>query len=306
MRNLIVVLFVCLLWSCNDSELEYSRDKNSDVNIYLVKEGQLEIYSSEIDLKSLELEGTPWVKDSDIEFYDWSAHSFFLKDEIEKGEYSGRHFVVTSGKKRLFAGIFFPMHMSSFPALPSISPEDGFFSPKDVIRFGHFGYHRPGELNDNQDFKAELISSGILREGIQVEITGLKRVNSTTLKYTYQVKNIESGNIYILDPQKMGTSRFHYFTNGVSLIKDEHYYWAKDVESTASENIILSWYTKLKPGQAITRTIQLGGYHSLPTGKVNVTFSFPGANLKNKGEWKKSDGRIWVGNFITEQELNIQ
>ena len=306
MRNFIIILVIGVLWSCNDDESESYRKENSDFNIYLVKEGQLEIHSSEIDLNSLVLEHIPWIKDSDIEFYDWSAHSFFLNDEIEKGKHSGKHFVVTSGQKRLFAGIFFPMHMSSFPSLPSISPEDGFFGPKDVIRFGHFGFHRPGGLNENMEFKAELISSGILREGIQVKITGLKRVNSSTLKYTYKVTNKESGNIYIIDPNKMGTERFHYFTNGVSLIKDDNYYWAKDFESTQTDNIKTSWYHKLRPGQSITRSIELGGYNSLPTGKVNITFSFPGANLKDKGEWKKSDGRIWVGNFVTEQEINIQ
>ena len=113
MRNFIIILVIGVLWSCNDDESESYRKENSDFNIYLVKECQLEIHSSEIDLNSLVLEHIPWIKDSDIEFYDWSAHSFFLNDEIEKVKHSGKHFVVTSGQKRLFAGIFFPMHMSS-------------------------------------------------------------------------------------------------------------------------------------------------------------------------------------------------
>jgi hypothetical protein len=261
MKNLLFLLLIFILNSCSQDDISYN-DRNSEINIYLVKEGQLEIRDSEIDLYSLELEDTPWLKSSDIEFYDWSAHAFYLKDEIEKGQHSGRHFVVTSGQKRLFAGIFFPMYMSSFPTLPSISPEDGFFTPKDVLQFGHFGFHQPGNLNGNMEFKGELISSGILREGIDVEITGLKRENSTTLKYTYKVTNKESGNIYILDPQEMGTPRFHYYSNGISFSKDDNYYWARDFESTASDHIKTSWYYKLKPGHSIMRTIELGGYNS--------------------------------------------
>lgn len=305
MKNLVLVLLIGLFWSCAEGEYENYRNEDSDVNIYLVKEGQLEINSSEFDLNLLELESTPWIKDADIEFYDWSAHSFYLRKETEKRGYSGRHFVVTSGQKRFFAGIFFPMEMSSFPALASISPEDGFFSPGDVVRFGRFGYFRPGNLNENKEFKAELISSGILREGIDVEIIALKRENSSTLKYTYRVTNIETENIYILDPDKMGTSRFHYYTNGVGLNKDDNYYWARDFESTPSDIIENSWYHKLLPGSSITRTVELNGYNSLPTGKVKATFRFSGADIKRSGEWKKADGRIWLGDFVTEKELNL-
>ena len=306
MKPLIYFLLALLLSSCINGNVDYYRNADSDINIYIVKEGQLEIHQSDINLDLLELEWKPWIKDSEIEFYDWSAHAFYLNKEVNKGQHSGKHFVVTSGEKRLFAGVFFPMFMSSFPSLPSISPEDSFFSPKDVVRFGNFGTFRPGKLDENIEFKAELLSAGILREGINVEITGLKKVNSTTLKYTYVVKNQELGNIYILDSNKMGAKRFHYYTNGVSLSKDESYYWPSNFQYTASEKIELDWYYKLGPGRSITRTVEIDGFSSLPSGKVKATFSFPGANLKETKEWKKSDGRIWLGDFLTEKELTLR
>lgn len=306
MKIPVFIFLIALFISCDQDEIEHFRNSNSNINIYIVKEGQLEFQESEINLNALELENTPWIKNSDIEFYDWSAQSFYLNKEAEKGKYSGRHFVVTSGEKRLFAGVFFPMFMSSFPSLPSISPEDGFFSPKDVIRFGHFGTIRPGQLDENQEFKSELISAGKLREGIKVELTNLKRQSSATLIYTFKVTNLEADVIYILDPQKMGSPRFHYYTNGVSLIKDDSYYWPQDFETIPSDNIKQNWYYRLTPGKSITRTVEITGYSALPSGKVKATFHFPGANLKNSGEWKKPDGRIWLGDFICEQELTLR
>ena len=36
-----------------------------------------------------------------------------------------------------------------------------------------------------------------------------------------------------------------------------------------------------------------------------ATFPFSGADIKGSGEWKKEDGRIWLGNFVAEDELNL-
>jgi len=44
---------------------------------------------------------------------------------------------------------------------------------------------------------------------------------------------------------------------------------------------------------------------SIPSGKVKCSFSFPGSNMKS-GEWKKSDGRVWIGDYYVEKELEIE
>ena len=300
---LSVVLF---LTSCTIGDVEFYRSPDSDINIYLVKEGQLEFHESEIELNSLQLEENPWVKDSDIGFYDWSSHSFFLNKEVEKSIHSGKHFVVTSGKKRLFIGVFWPMYMSSIPMIPAISPEDEWFSPKDVVRFGQFGITRPGELDENTELKKELKAAGIFREGIKVELTNIKKSGSTSISYTFKITNRDLENIYLLDPKKMGDARFHYYTNGVSLQKDDKYYWPSDFETKASDNIKSNWYQKLLPGNSMTRTVTIAGFNSLPSGKVKATFRFPGAHNLKAGEWKKPNGRIWLGDYIAEAELSLR
>lgn len=305
MKTFLYLFFILFFTSCL-GDIEYYRNySQSDINIYLVKEGQLTIHDSDVDLNSIELERTPWVKASEIEFYDWSSHTFYLNTEKEKEKYSGRHFVVTSGDERLFIGVFFPMYMSSIPQMPSISPEDDIFYPKDIIHFGQLGHQFTGNIEEQNEFKKALISSGLLREGIKVELIRVKKKNQNTIEYTFQVTNIDRENIYLLDPDKLGDLRFHYVTNGVWLAKDNTYYFPNQVNYTAFDKVQDSWYFKLHPGAKMTRNVELSNFPSLPSGKVKCSFSFPGSNMKS-GEWKKSDGRVWIGDYYVEKELEIE
>lgn len=299
----MVVIFVC---SCADEDFIHQRNGNSDFNIYLVKNNLYELRDTLANINLLELEAKPWVKATDIEFYDESANIFYLNKEVEKSPYSGRHFVICSGKKRLVLGVFWPMHMSSFPMFPSISPEDGFFGPKDIIQFGWYGNYNSSSLIENNEFKLELISAGLYKNGIDVQLIDLKRNNSSTLSYTFTVTNLDHENIYILDPNKMGSARFHYFTNGVYLNQGNKYFQPGNLESAPSETIHSNWYYKLLPGGSMTRTIKSDAYQNLPTGKVNASFTFPSASSTlQKGEWEKSDGRTWLGNFFTSTEIDL-
>lgn len=305
MKTIFYLFIVLTLTSCLGDIDSYRNNSQGDISIYLVKEGQLSVHDSDADLNTLKLESNPWVKSSEIELYDWSSHTFFLRTEKEKAKYSGRHFVVVSGDERIFMGVFFPLYMSSFPQMPSIIPEDGIFYPKDVIHFGQLGHQFTGNIEEQNEFKKVLISSGILHEGIKVELTRVKKKNQTTIEYTFQVTNIDKENIYVLDPDKMGASRFHYVTNGTWFSKDNTYYFPNQVSHTAFDKVQNIWYFKLHPGRKITRSVELSNFSSIPLGKVKCSFSFPGSILKS-GEWKKSDGRIWIGDYYNEKELEME
>jgi hypothetical protein len=305
MKYISFLLTILLFISCTDDSTEHRRVNNNQFKIYLVIPGDESFYREEVDLELLQLEEKPWVQSTDIEFYDWSAHTFYLNKAVEKGKLSARNFVVTSGEKRLFVGVFWPMYMSSIPMIPAVMPEDDWFNPKDVIRFNSFGWHLSEGLEDNLEFKSELIKAGLYQEGIEVDIIYLRRRNSSILEYTIKVTNLDSEKIYILDPVKMGAPRFHYYTNGVGIVQDDKYYWPQDFTTTASDGINSGWYYKLLPGKSMTRKVIQDGYQNLPTGKVKASFSFPGAYYLKEKEWKKSDGRIWIGDFRVEKELTL-
>lgn len=305
MKLFFTFLIVVFLFSCSDTDILTRRNGTGEINIYIVKEGQLQIHDKDVDLDILELEAEPWVKNSDIEFYDWSSHTFFLNKPVEKEKYSGRHFVVVSGDEPLFAGVFFPMYMSSLPQLPAITPENDYFFPRDVIQFSQFGYQFPNEQIKSDEFKKALIDAGLLSNGIKVELTQVKRKSQNSIEYTFEVSNLDTKTLYIPDPDKMGTSRFHFITNGVWFFSGNNYCYSNLSEHTPFETFSENWYFKLKPGQKMTRTVVQNGFSCVLPGKVKCSFSFPGATIKT-GDWKKTDGRVWLGNYFVEEELVIQ
>jgi hypothetical protein len=190
------------------------------------------------------------------------------------------------------------------PPFPSIIAHDYLFYPNDLIGLGGFGFN--SEINTSaelQEFRQALENAGFLREGITVEMLNLERKNTTTLKYTIRVTNNDKENIYVLDPNKMGVGRFHYFTNGVTVRKNEVSYYS-EIESIASDEIKTSWYYMLGPQKSMDRTVELNGFTNLPTGNVHFRFSFPGSKVE-KGEWKKSDGRIWLGQKYIEGDFEL-
>lgn len=300
MKPVILIILVFIITSCGDNWGIDNRYDQNKINIYLAVENDDFVSGEESDLASIGLEIIPWVKSSDIAFYDWSAHAFFLNKEVEKAKYSGRNFVVCNGNKRLFAGVFWPLYMSSYPAVPSILPDDNWFSPKDVILFNSFGWSFSDVLTDNETFKTALINADLFKEGIEVEITKLKKIDNSTLEYTFQITNNESGNIYLPDPSKLGAKHFHHYTNGVSIQQEGNYFYASGFETEAIEEMKDDWYYKLKPMESITRTMQITGYPTIPTGQVKATFRFPGAYHLETGEWMKPDGRIWIGEYRAE------
>ncbi len=305
MKSVYLIFLLLALASCSDEIARDYNGANNNFNIYLVKPDDKQMIREVVDLESLNLESEPWVKSGDIEFYDWSAHAFYLKKDVEKSKYSTRNFVVSSGRKRLFIGVFWPWYMSSIPMIPAILPEEDWRGPRDVVLFNAFGWHFPGNLDENEEFKRELIIAGLLREGIKVKIIRLRKINSSTLDYTFTVTNLETRKIYVADPDRMGAAHFHYYTNGVGLQQNDKYYWPQNFHYTEPGKFSQNWYYGLKPGESITRTIAMEGYTNLPTGKVKASFYFPGASRLGSKEWKKPDGRIWIGSFRSETEITI-
>lgn len=305
MKYIFLAITLILLFSCSESDSSFRKNGNGEISIYIVKEGQLQISDKDFDLNKLALETDPWVKNSDIELYDWSSHTFFLNKPVEKEKYSGRHFVVVADDERLFAGVFFPMYLSSLPQLPAITPEDDYMFPKDVIQFSKFGEQFPANQLNSDIFKKALADAGLLSRGLQVDLTQVTMKGQGTVDYTFEVTNLDTETLYIADPDKMGVSRFHYITNGIYFLIDNTYCSSSVSDHTSFETFSENWYYKLQPGQRITRTIEKKGFNCLTTGKFKCRFNFPGAIIKT-GEWKKPDGRVWQGSYFTEEELIVK
>lgn len=308
MNKIYFLVLILFFYSCEKNEIGIESPYEGDgtqINVCFVQDGQINHSNFDVDLESLALDEKPWIIYSEIEFYDWSSHMFYLNVDKNKTDLAGKYFVVKSDEVRLFLGYFISPASSSFSYYPSITAWDDFNYSKEIVEIGGFGGFHKDTLNSNIAFKESLANSGLLKEGIDVELISLEKESASTLKYTFKVTNLDIENIYVLDPLKMGVSRFHYYSNGVSFWKDNKGYHANDFETTVSEKIKFEWYRKLIPGKSITRSVTLDGYTLLPTGIVNASFWFPSPFRLGEGNWKKNDGRIWLGNIQAQKEMII-
>ena len=129
--------------------------------------------------------------------------------------------------------------------------------------------------------------------------------NSATVEYTFEVINLDSENISVLDPDKIESKYFHYLTNGVSFTKGNNHYSSDSQSESHSGGILKEWFETLKPGESIIRSVELTGFAELPSGLVKCRFSFPGHHPKNVS-WKNSNGRYWLGDYRITKELILE
>jgi len=140
-------------------------------------------------------------------------------------------------------------------------------------------------------------------------------VESTSgmLKYTFSITNLDTDDLYVLDPEKTGAGLFHYFTNGVYLEQDKKYYYpVRDATPYSFEAgyYEMSWMTLIPAGKQIIRTTTIEKFPHLDPGTYQATFRFPSVFKLSTSDWlvKKTDNhlvRIWAGSIAVHKSLTI-
>lgn len=109
--------------------------------------------------------------------------------------------------------------------------------------------------------------------------------------------------MYVLDPDKMGINLFHYFCIGLSFQNSNEYISSdySEVEKPEPYDLLKpEWFTKIKSGTLIDRTVFLKGYPHIPSGKYNCSFYFFTPINIDKQDRETSDGRYWLGSIYAE------
>ncbi len=265
------------------------------------------------DLNELVLREEPWLTIDEIDFYDYSTHYIYLKEDrfppfpSELPTSLLYPFVVVAGGERCYPGHFVSTVSSYAPPNPVIMMDDfaGFY-PEDIIAIeeGYFGSTAP-DLRDDKRVRQALLESHKLREGISVELKDVeivsRRAGETTLSYTFTVTNNGDEALYVPDPDNMGSGLFHYYNNGVVLQNATNprvSFWAEHKSVTAPESHESwekAWFTRISSGESIDRTVILNGYPEIPPGDYSCRFSYSGPHNIDKSERILPNGRLWLG-----------
>jgi hypothetical protein len=123
------------------------------------------------------------------------------------------------------------------------------------------------------------------------------------------MRNGDEDGLYVLDPEKLDPAFFHDFQNGVrgrDVDDNVTFGWPNPrmgaPQPTPWAKVDVGWFTRLKPGESMTRTVAMNQLPRIVPGKYECTFSFGSPNFGHgftgfmtKAERQFPDGRIWLG-----------
>lgn len=242
--------------------------------------------------------GGTTISEKDLLFYDSSTHILFLKEELKIGQ-SESGFTVLVDNDIIYQGIIYPAVLSMPPPHPIYISD---YSPygNDIIHIDC--------LADSFDFRNDqriitaLEKSKLLHHGISCHINHIKVMtynDYSEVICTITIQNHDSINYYILDPEKMGSLDFNYYTGGLLFVNNEtkvHYFLRWSIQNPDWDNLTFKDLSILQCGKDVTYTFESSDYHKLERGVYKATFNFYGTRHNTPNfELNRKNGRIWVG-----------
>ena len=243
------------------------------------------------------------VFNSDIDFYDFSTHTVYLKKaqkffaDSDIGDFS-----VFVGNQEIYKGIIYPIYFSTLPYGPFISPsfskENQYSLSIGVMFFSDKNNKDP--RNDPRIINS-LKSQGKYHEGLQIKIIELKFLSDRQVVLDFQLSNNDSFDYLHLDPDKMGFGLFHYYTNGLGFYYNETYQRYEPILSVIKlepyDRWEKKWMSVIRSGESKRFKIKYDFSDPIPSGKFQAFFYFPGLSSYQVdiNDLNQKEGRIWLG-----------
>lgn len=298
---LIVGTIVFILTSCEDEKIVTENEPVPDPVI--IKKDSL------VPETIFRIGNDLFYKYSDIELYDSTTHILYFKTihpEFDKNDQSNFTFFVN--KDSIYQGDFWPSFHSSWPTRPYVSTWP-FWLQNFALRFENKYNIKPDLRNDPRVIKA-FQDHDLLHSGLIVSINSFE-CGTSQVTFSFTLENKDNSTLLFLDPEKMGLSLFHYFTNGLYFRKLP---WTTTINvkipsQAPTYNSIWKreWLSAIKPGESRTFVINYPISFPFNPGEYEVTFEYPGLLFQvSRDELTQADGRIWLGDFITRTKIVIK
>lgn len=248
---------------------------------------------------------------SDFELYDSSTHIFYFKtDHPEFKTEKASNFSVSAYGEEIYNGVFWPPYSSTLPFGPYI---DSFLSLYHDYAFRiHFLSidHEPKDTRNDPRIIAALKDHNLLHSGLSLVINSIG-MNGIQLTFKFTVTNQDMSELLILDPDKVGTNLFHYFTNGLYLrdFTNNEVFSANVTPQVPDpwDSWNIEWLSVIKSGESRQFTINYEMKSLLVPGEYKALFEFPGLNYNvSKEQLNQGSSRIWLGDVQTIKMVTIQ
>ena len=324
MRLSLFIIALLLFITCT-RELEPTLPGDgSAFGFYFLQDSSLTLHDVlDKKLDDLTPRAKPWLSANDIEFYDFSSHCIYLKkskwalfpqyrNEFELFRAMPyKPFWVMANNEKAYIATFHAALSSVGRYLPYIDETSFSFYPADVLPIGKV-WHSHDERN-NETVKHALQNDGLYHAGISVELTDVSIVDNNdiaTLDYSFSITNNDIDDLLILDADKMGPERFHYFSNGPVLENSQ----SQRMYQSSFKGVIApepydswdpAWFSILKSGDMRSWTVRLKGYEKIEPGEYSCHFNFFHPTRIEKSERFVDSARYWLGE-INSNEIVVE
>lgn len=319
---IIILLFIA---QCSkDEDRIVLRDY--EYAIYLLKNSELKIDDiltkaiadqDSIALSKIKIQNHPWLTNEDIDFYDFSSHliylkqdkSVFLPERIDLDfptSWWDKPFVVVANGQKRYVGVFSSSFSFNKWPIPEINDGFNFISyPSDLLII-QWMWFPAVDLNDSRHdsiVKQALFKANILHEGIEAKLNKIlftENTDTAAVEYTYTIINNDLDNLYVFDPDKMGSDLYHFYNNGPSFLKSDEVstreaIYAKPEIPEPRDYWNPDWFVKINSGDSIVRTVKIRGYSYFPQGTYYCILLFQGHKKIPKDQRVLPDGRYLIG-----------
>lgn len=252
-----------------------------------------------------------------IEYYDFSSHIVYLEsDHYLPVDFEELGVLSVYADEEKVYDITIQKAVSSYlPPGPMIwSPA---FFGEQIIHIDHLwdisSMAQPEAVTDlrRDERVVEVLKKyGQFHEGLKAEIISVAFHSSNSVVLELELSNEDSFDYYYLDPEKMGSGLYHYFTNGLFL-------WDGKGEQTYNNNVAhiqpepwdswnLEWMSLLKSQESKTLFISYGNFDAVPVGEYSALFSFPGLSYQvDRDQVEQNNGQVWLGDLDLSFVLTI-
>jgi len=247
-----------------------------------------------------------------IEYYDYSAHLVYLKDQVSFSEDivgSGVNSVYADGDSiyRLANMNAYDSYMPAGPLIWNQSFYKDYVMQIDLLRM--LDADNQDDPREDPRIREALLKYDQFHEGLACEIMDIQMVEPGHVLLELELKNEDSFDYLYLDPDKMGLGLFHYFTNGLFLMNSASNTFGHKIEVLQPDPWDAwdpAWLSEIESGETVSLSIEYRGFDEFPAGDYTAWFRFPGLSGQvQKKDLVQTGGRIWLGDLDVSVSLTL-
>jgi hypothetical protein len=311
-------------------------DISGGVNLYLLQDSKMDFETArKRPLSELALREEPWIASREIKRYDVSTHCIYLNKKVsvacEQVMLRGTPFVMVANGERCYLGALWT-YVSSFLPMGNVpiiyEPGRSLIGGQpDLIDISLLSVLRKGEpvvdVRGAPRILEALRAQGQYSAGLRCtldKVEVLKENGTSSVRYTFTIRNMDADDLYVLDPERINTDFFHDFQNGVRGRRtgnDEvSFAWPNPRdnggESTPWGKVDLAWFALLKSGQSMTRTVVMKGLPKISPGKYECQLSYGSPEYLHgvtgtvtKAQRRQKNGKVWLGQIEATLVIDV-